>query len=247
MSPAMRPVEVVDPDVRSSALRLLALPFRPPVEEVFEAFRSGEYREALGEHAARIPHLAAALAGEAEPLEAARAGLEGTSFAEFEVAFAGTFVAGFPAPPCPPYEGEVRKKDSRTEIMLEVAEFYKHFGLRVSQEEGKREPPDHLRAELEFLQFLCLKEAQARREGTPALLHGYVLAQRDFLARHLAVWARPFAEALRASAKRAWFGATAALLASHLESELALAEAYLRELPAPVAAPRPNGARAEVR
>ena len=55
--------------------------------------------------------------------------------------------------------------------MLEVSEFYKHFGLNMNQEEGKRELPDHLCAELEFLHFLTFKEAQARgrrQRGTAA-------------------------------------------------------------------------------
>jgi len=234
---------IVDPDLRGSALRLLALPFRPPTEEVFDAFRSGEYLEALGDHAGRIPHLAAALEEGAEGLEAARLRLAESSLTDFEVAFAGTFVAGFTEPPCPPYEGEVRKKDSRVQLMLEVAEFYRHFGLQVSQEEGKREPPDHLRAELEFLRFLCFKEAQARREATPELLQGYVLAQRDFLARHLAVWARPFADAVRASGKHAWFGATADVLARFLAGELALVDGYLARFPPP--ARKANGVPAE--
>lgn len=222
--------DVVDADARSGALRLLALPFRYPVEEVLEAFRSGELVEALRDHAALVPHLAAALERNAAALEAARGQLAGRSLTEVEVAFTGTFVAGFPEPPCPPYEGLVRTREPRVKVMLEVSDFYRHFGLRMNPEEGKNESPDHLRAELEFLQFLCLKEAQARREGTAELLHGYVLAQRDFLARHLVAWVRPLAERLLSAQSHPWFAACASLLADHLDGELSLVEGYLPEL-----------------
>jgi len=243
-----RAPEGVDPHLRSSALRLLAAPFRQPEEEVLEAFRGGEFEEALRDHASCIPHFAAALERAKGALEEARAQLAGTTFPDFEVAFTGTFLAGFPEPACPPYEGSFREREPRTQILLEVADFYRHFGLRMNPEEGKNEAPDHLRAELEFLQFLCLKEAQARQEGTPDLLYGYVLAQRDFLVRHLGVWVRPFAEALRARGALPWFGAAAGLLADHLDGEMALVERNLAGLPAPapVEPPPPAAAKADV-
>src|SRR5512143_2188670 len=201
--------DVVDAHARSSALRLLAIPFRYPLEEYLEAFREGAYLDALRDHAALVPDLGAALERNAAALEAARAKLAGLSLTDVEVAFTGTFLAGFPEPPCPPYEGLVRSNEPRSQLMLEVSDFYRHFGLRMNPEEGKNESPDHLRAELEFLQFLCLKEAQARSEGTAELLHGYVLAQRDFLARHLATWVRPLAERLQAGSRHPWFAACA--------------------------------------
>jgi DMSO reductase family type II enzyme chaperone len=238
----------LDADVRSSALRILALPFRYPVEEVLDAFGNGDYEEALRDHGALLPHLAAAVERARPALEAARARLASTTFTEFEVAFTGTFLAGMPEPPCPPYEGLVRANENRVTLLLEVSDFYRHFDLKMDPSEGRNEHPDHLRAELEFLQFLCLKEAQARRERTPELLHGYVLAQRDFLERHLARWARPFAERLAAAARHPWFSACARLLADHVEGELALVERYLPALAAALpaagggAAPRPRAA-----
>jgi DMSO reductase family type II enzyme chaperone len=224
----------VDADARSSALRLLALPFRYPVEEVLEAFRSGEFAEALGDHASLVPHLRAALDRNATALEDARAQLADLPIAAMEVAFTGTFVAAFPEAPCSPYEGLVRKSEPRVQLMLEVSDFYRHFGMRMNPGEGQNEAPDHLRAELEFLQFLCLKEAQARREETSELLYGYLLAQRDFLARHLVVWVRPFAELLHASGKHPWFAAAAGLLADFLDAEHALVEGYLEALAPPL-------------
>ncbi|HEU4383654.1 MAG TPA: molecular chaperone TorD family protein [Anaeromyxobacteraceae bacterium] len=244
MSTANPPSQPLDPLQRRAALRLLALPFRYPVAEALDAYRNGEFLDALREQAAAIPHLAAALDRHAERLEAARRALEGMSVTELEVAFTGTFVAGMPEPPCPPYEGLVRQAHSRVQILLEVSDFYRHFGLKMDPGERKNELPDHLCAEIEFLQFLCLKEAQAREEGQTDLCRGYVLAQRDFLARHLVEWTRPFAERLAAHSQHLWFSAVAALLADYLDGERALLEGYLAELKAvePAVAAQANDA-----
>ena len=67
--------------------------------------------------------------------------LERRAFPEYETKFVQTFEVGAPAPPCAPYGGEYREGRPRTAIMLEVSEFYKHFGLNMNQEEGKRELP----------------------------------------------------------------------------------------------------------
>ena len=227
MSSANPPPQPLDPLQRNAALRLLALPFRYPVAEALDAYRDGGFLEGLRERAGAIPHLAAALDRHAERLEAARRALEGTSIADFEVAFTGTFVAGMPEPPCPPHEGLVRQAHSRVQILLEVTDFYRHFGLKMNPAEGKNEMPDHLCAEIEFLQFLCLKEAQSLEEGQSDLRRGYVLAQRDFLARHLGEWMRPFAERLATWAQHPWFSVVAALLADHLDGERALLDGYL--------------------
>ena len=77
--------------------------------------------------------------------------------------------------------------------MLEVSEFYNCFGLRMSQEEGKREFPDHICAELEFMHFLTFKEAHATGESSSE----YLLAQKDFLGRHLIQWIPKFCSDLQ--------------------------------------------------
>lgn len=222
----------LDPLRRSAALRLLTLPFRYPFAEGLDACCDGDLLGRLRDHASAIPHLAAALDRNAERLEAARAALAATSLADLEVAFTGTFLAGMPEPPCPPYEGLVRERHSRVAILLEVSDFYRHFGLKMDPGEGRNELPDHLCAELEFLQFLCLKEAQAREDGQTDLGRGYALAQRDFLARHLCEWTRTFAKRLGAWAQHPWFPAMAELLADHLDGERALLDGYLGEAPA---------------
>lgn len=184
---------VTNAETRSTIYQALALGWRYPSREAFEAYRSGQYTEELLEFAASLPHLAELVAQEAETAEKVRGELAEVPFEAFEVRYVATFDAGFPEPPCPPYEGLYNKKMERTAVMVEVSEFYRHFGLKMSQDEDKRELPDYLCAELEFLAFLAFKEAQAAHERADELLNGYRWAQKDFLDRHMVGWLPAFA------------------------------------------------------
>lgn len=192
-------VTEADPIVRSCVYQLLSLAFKYPTPAVFAAYQDGEFLSELEENLVRLPHLKA-LADETDSLRTkVQNDLAGVSFQGFEVDFTRTFDVGAPEPPCPPYEGAHRPGVEKTAILLAISEFYKHFGLKMDPTEGKRELPDHLSAELEFLHFLTFKEAQARKEETEELLKGYLTAQRDFLQRHPVGWLPMFYEKLKKS------------------------------------------------
>ncbi len=168
---------------RSNIYRLLSLGFRYPSPSVFKTFQNGKFFLELEENISRIPHFR----GIKKALF-----INNVTFSEFEVKFVETFDTGSPLPPCPPYEGFYI--EPRTAVMLEVSEFYRHFGLAMSQKEGKREFPDHISAELEFLHFLTFQESQ-----DPENFEGYLLAEKDFLERHLLKWVPEFRSRLRNS------------------------------------------------
>jgi DMSO reductase family type II enzyme chaperone len=196
---------------RSTIYKLLSRAFRYPTKEIFHAFQSGEYMNEMLEALSAVPHLQSLAAERDQSAEKSREQLNGVSYADFEVNFVRTFDVGASKPPCPPYEGFYRKEKGQTTIMLEVSEFYKHFGLAMDQDDGKRELPDHLCAELEFLHFLSFKEAQAREEENSELLEGYLLAQKDFLERHLSQWLPDFADKLQTSAYEPFYAELARL------------------------------------
>lgn len=216
-----------DPKVRSSLYRLLALGFKYPTREAFERFRSGEFMRDLIAHIASLPHLAELAQEEAFITDKISRDLEGVAFEDFETAYVGTFDVGFPEPPCPPYEGLYNKTMPRGEVMLEVGAFYTHFGLAMNQAEGKRELPDYLPAELEFLHFLTFKEAQAREAGDPKLVHDYGLAQKDFLERHLSGWLPKFSERVRGVEALAFYPDLARILTRFVDGEFALLKALV--------------------
>jgi putative dimethyl sulfoxide reductase chaperone len=219
-----------EPIVRSSVYKLLALAFKYPTPEVFEAYRDGDFIAALWDDMSRLPHLQSLVKEEAESQHKVKKELEGVTFQDFEVGYTRTFDVGAPQPPCPPYEGVYRQGVERTALMIEVSEFYKHFGLAMSKEDGNRELPDHLSAELEFLHFLTFKEAQAMAEDTPDLLKGYVLAQKDFLERHMVSWLPKFCEKLQSSTKTPFFRELAGTALKFVQADFDLTKSRLEEL-----------------
>ncbi len=173
---------------RSNIYRLLSLGFRYPSPSVFRTFQNGEFFLELEENISLLSHVHEMTLFN---------NFEGVTFSEFEAKFVLTFDTGSPLPPCPAYEGMYI--EPRTAVLLEISEFYRHFGLRMSQKVGKREFPDHISAELEFLHFLTFKEAQAIMNDDAEFLKGYLLAQKDFLERHLLKWVPEFCRRLQDS------------------------------------------------
>lgn len=72
-----------------------------------------------------------------------------------------------------------------TSLNEELLRFYHFFGLQRSEQALM---PDHMAVQLEFMQFLNLHEASARRRGEEVI--SLQRAQRDFLQRHTAILAR---------------------------------------------------------
>lgn len=114
--------------------------------------------------------------------------------------------------------------------MLNIAAFYKHFGLETGQQENNHELPDHISAELEFMHFLSFKEAHAREEADTELLTGYVLAQHDFLQRHLLLWVPDFASKIEEINPYSVLSAWVKLTANFLYVEMDLISACLKEM-----------------
>ncbi len=99
----------------------------------------------------------------------------------------------------------------------------------MSRDEGKREHPDHLCAELEFLHFLTFKEAQAVEDGNTELLKGYRLAQKDFLKRHLIQWVPKFHGRLQSSARFPFYTELARITSVFLAQDMELVTKNLEE------------------
>jgi DMSO reductase family type II enzyme chaperone len=218
-----------NPADRSTIYKLLSLAFGYPTEDLIHAFQNGEYMNELLAALSAIPHLQSLAAEWDQSSEKSREQLNGVSSADFEVNFIRTFDVGTSTPPCPPYEGFYRQEKGQTTIMLEVSEFYKHFGLAMDQDDGKRELPDHLCAELEFLHFLAFKEAQARNKETEELLKGYLMAQRDFLQRHPAGWVPAFYQKLKESAVMPFYVQLAKITSDIIRYDLEWLEAELED------------------
>ena len=152
---------------RSSLYRRLGEAFAFPSDAFVEAVAAGRFVQDLLSEATALPFEL--------PIEGE---LRGGGALEQE--YIRLFEVGPGRPPCPLYEGSHR--GGRMKIMEELVRFYEHFGLQPDP----GDQPDHLCAELEFMHYLAFKEAAALSKGGPA--QAFVLAQRDFLDRHLCRW-----------------------------------------------------------
>lgn len=193
------PILTVDPTVRSAVYSLFSQSFRYPTPELFARYQNGELLSELWDKLSLLTHLRRLVDDQTDHKDRIQHDLEKVKIEDFQAAYTGTFDVGAPEPPCPPYEGIYLKGVERSGHIIRLSEFYKHFGLQLNPEEGKRELPDHLCVELQFLHFLAFKEAQARDEQEGELLRGYLLAQHDFLERHLVGWLPVFQTRLEAS------------------------------------------------
>jgi len=190
--PAPDPAEHPSLD-RARAYCGLAGLFREPDREGFAELRATlvpELRGALGRLGA--DGKAALLVDELE------ARLRETEFEDLFQLYLDTFDASGGLR-CPPNETSLvadtaSEELTRTYALADVAGFYRAFGVETA---AGGERPDHIAAELEFMQLLALKEWIARCEGNdPANADLCRDASRKFLGDHLARFAERLCERL---------------------------------------------------
>ncbi|WP_458189618.1 molecular chaperone TorD family protein [Haladaptatus sp. NG-WS-4] len=112
-------------------------------------------------------------------------------------------------PPVPLYESTYRSEVSWNDVNLDLARAYEYFGLGV--DDSDRDNHDHLRLELEFLGYLCRREAAVDPDVAAARL--------DFLDRHLRVVAGGVADKLAEEPGTEFYGTLATLLERFAEAD----------------------------
>lgn len=112
----------------------------------------------------------------------------------------------------PPYESVRLKGLLCQEPTIEVERFYEKCGL-VLKDEWKRIFPDHLGLELEFMGFLCDKEAEDSENN---LWADY---QREFFVDHLNQWVFDYLNDLERCSFHPFYREVARLTREFLESE----------------------------
>jgi DMSO reductase family type II enzyme chaperone len=95
--------------------------------------------------------------------------------------YSGMFEVGSQGPPVPIRED--LQTGQRAGTREEVVRFYEYFGYVLDEKFAWQ--PDHLSVELEFMHYLCFREAEAASEADAL---SFQLAQADFSERHLAAW-----------------------------------------------------------
>jgi DMSO reductase family type II enzyme chaperone len=120
---------------------------------------------------------------------------------ELAIEYTRLFDTGASGPPCPLFGGLYG--GDRMTVMEESLRFYNHFGLTLSEQQ--RELPDHIATQLEFLHYLCYREAETLQAGEDA--GAYQRAQRDFISRRLGAWIPKLRERLDEQDARPFFRA----------------------------------------
>ncbi len=125
---------------------------------------------------------------------------------------------------CPPYETEYGQAHvfQKTGQLADIAGFYRAFGLVRAP--GLHDRLDALAVELEFLQFLCLKEAYgAAHDHDDEQLRRCRSAREKFLGEHLGTWVFAFTRRLEHARAHTVYAVLARLLAAFVTAELARA------------------------
>ncbi|MBI3326896.1 MAG: molecular chaperone TorD family protein [Nitrospinae bacterium] len=106
----------------------------------------------------------------------------------------------------------------QAQSMADVAGFYQAFGVAM---DAGTERPDHISAELEFMGYLCQKEAYAAEHGLAEALTITISAEKRFLVDHLGRWAPLFLRRFEAVTRQPYYRAVAAFAQTFLAAEAA--------------------------
>lgn len=147
-----------------------------------------------------------------------RKGLEKTDLGELQKEYIRLFtptVAGG----LPPYETEYGKNEIflKTQMLADIAGFYRAFGLDLS--ESSHERVDFIGVELEFMDWLALKEERAREKGKEEEVQICREGAAKFLRDHLGRWASYFGDQIAATARHPFYGLIGRWLSRFVQSE----------------------------
>ncbi|MUW14431.1 molecular chaperone [Halorubrum sp. CBA1125] len=206
---APRPADLPDgvdpePSARGALYALCARIFRDPDAELYRALADGTLtatcRRLLDETTLSVTPPDLTVREDHETVSARFNDLFVVGYSEVVDATDGTMDNY--GPPVSLYESDYRTEVSWNEVNLDLARAYEFFGCQVDRD--VRRNHDHLRLELEFMSYLCRREA--------AVDPGVAAARIDFHDRHLRVAAAGVAEALDTEPGTGVFGRAAAFL-----------------------------------
>ncbi len=178
----------VDAGARGAIYALLARLFTEADEELYAALSAGEvtteFDALLDQTSLDVEPPNLTVTEDREDLSARYNDLFVVGYSEVVDKTDGTVYNE--GPPVSLYETDYRPNVSWNDVNLDLARAYEYFGCEVDRE--VRRNHDHLRLELEFMGYLCRREAAVDSDVAAARL--------DFHDRHLRVFAEGLAEAL---------------------------------------------------
>ena len=126
--------------------------------------------------------------------------------------------------PCPPYEAVHRKDRPEFERGLvmgpstaDVRRAYLAAGLEISK--TYTDLPDHIAAEMEFMQFLCAEESKHEQQGNKEEATKMKKMQQEFHKNHIEPWVGDFADCILRSTTLTFYKTAANVLKEFANSE----------------------------
>lgn len=112
----------------------------------------------------------------------------------------------------PPYESLYRDSEGlvMSSCAVNVEKLYRENGLELSPE--FKDLPDHISAELHFMAYLCLKEAEAEKGRNDQEFLKFISQQDAFLREHLGLWIDDFTRKLESSSSSPFYSSLGKLL-----------------------------------
>lgn len=201
---------------RAMIYSILAQALACPGEALCSGVAEGAFSALLGYALAEAPagHRRAI---EADLVQSFTAGAEGGTFAtSILIEYTRLFSANLH---CLQYEADylARNSDNSVHVIAAIAGFYSTFGVRLAESAGER--PDHIAAELDFMNFLAAKEAHAGISRQTANARLCRRAQVHFFGRHLSRWGSLFAGNLAEATTLPFYRSTCELLTRFLAAE----------------------------
>lgn len=121
--------------------------------------------------------------------------------------------------PAPPYESVYRTAERLVmqRPTIEVRRAYREAGLEVNGISAG--PDDHVCAELEFMQHLCVKTTSSLKKRNSQAAINHLESQRKFLDEHLIKWVPEFSDDILRNTKQDFYKGVALLLSGFISSE----------------------------
>jgi len=127
--------------------------------------------------------------------------------------------------PCPPYESVYRVDVPAQErglvmgrVTVDALQRYRQAGLDIAS--SHKDLPDHVGTELEFMYFLCQKEAEAWEKSNRQQALEWLEMQQEFLKKHLSQWIPAFSEAVEKASNVQFYSILAALVRAYVVLEI---------------------------
>lgn len=153
------------------------------------------------------------------------------SVAQWSVEYTRLFIVGRGAEICSPYESSYAAASAEQAGMAAalVARAYARAGVEAARR--GLEDPDHVAVELEFLAYLCQREAAAWSSRDTHQALRALAEERTFLRQHLGRWFGAFAEGVHAASREPLYGLAAAAAHTFIHHDAELLDRLTSDLP----------------